>query len=37
MNEFAAKKDNALPTHFDIVRRIETMSGEVPYAIKQFI
>ena len=36
MNEFAAKKGDAFASHFDIVRRIETMSGELPYAIKQF-
>ncbi len=36
MNEFAAKKGDAFASHFDIVRRIETMSGEIPYAIKQF-
>ncbi len=36
MNEFAAKKGDEFATHFDIVRRIETMCGEIPYAIKQF-
>ena len=36
MNDFAAKKGEASMSHFDIVRRIETMSGEIPYAIKQF-
>ncbi len=36
MNDFAAKKGETGASHFDIVRRIETMSGEIPYAIKQF-
>ena len=36
MNDFAAKKGEVFTSHFDIVRRIETLTGEVPYAIKQF-
>ena len=35
MNDFEVKK-SAVSNHFDIVRRIETISGEIPYAIKQF-
>ena len=36
MNDFAAKRGEEFASHFDIVRRIETMCGEIPYAIKQF-
>ena len=36
MNDFAAKKAAPITNHFDIVRRIETISGEIPYAIKRF-
>lgn len=36
MNDFASKRNEEFASHFDIVRRIETMSGEIPYAIKQF-
>ncbi len=36
MNEFVANKAAPLTNHFDIVRKIEAMSGEIPYAIKRF-
>lgn len=36
MNDFATRKSEGFASHFDIVRRIETMCSEVPYAIKQF-
>ena len=36
MNDFATKKREVFTSHFDIIRKIETMCGEIPYAIKQF-
>ncbi len=36
MNDFSAKKGETLTNQFDIMRKIETMSAETPYAIKQF-